>query len=316
MHHINHFSQGLITPLLAYLMSVIGSLLGLLFAARARGTRGAARVRWLVGAALALGGTGIWVMHFIAMMGFSISGAAIRFDVTLTALSALVAVVVVGAGLLLVSYGGARPAPLLGGGLLTGLGVASMHYLGMAAMNTTVTISYAPGTVLLSMVIAVAAATVALWFSLRVRGTLLTLGAAMLMGIAVTGMHYTGMAAMGVSGEATTALPSGAAAIDFLVPLLVGISLLTVGLLMAVMLSPSEKEMRSEAELLARIEERREQTGPLPRATVVPPLRNGASPYQGRPQARPRAEGPAPGGGLGEPGAVDRPSLFDPRSRS
>lgn len=310
MHHVDHFSQGLITPLLGYAMSVVGSLLGLLFAARARGTTGAARVRWLVGAALSLGGTGIWVMHFIAMMGFSVSGATIRYDVGLTALSALVAVVVVGAGLLLVSYGGARPGPLLGGGLLTGLGVASMHYMGMAAMNTTVEITYDPVTVALSMVIAVAAATVALWFSLRVRGNLLTLGAAMLMGVAVSGMHYTGMFAISVTGQATDALPPGAAPIDFLVPLLVGISLLTVGLLMAVMLSPSEKEMASEAELLARIEERREQTGPIPRATAVPPAPNG-SPYRG---AAPRRR--ANGGAGGRSGVPDRPSLFDPRSRS
>ncbi len=304
MHHINHFSQGLITPLLAYAMSVIGSLLGLLFTARARGAQGAARVRWLLGAALALGGTGIWVMHFIAMMGFSITLAPIRFDVRLTVVSAVVAVVVVGAGLLLVSYGGARPAPLLGGGLLTGLGVLSMHYMGMAAMNTTVDLSYDPITVLLSMVIAVAASTTALWFTIRVTGVLRTLGAALLMGIAVTGMHYTGMFALSVSGSVGNELPPGAAAIDFLVPLLVGISLLTVGLLMAVMLSPSEKEMRSEAELLARIEERRERMpAPPPAANVMPPAGRHTAYGGGMRQAAPPPE------------PSDRPSLFDPRSR-
>ncbi|WP_229788311.1 MHYT domain-containing protein [Thermopolyspora flexuosa] len=300
-------------------MSVVGSLLGLLFAARARSTEGAARVRRLAGSALALGGTGIWVMHFIAMMGFSVSGATIRYDVMLTAASAVVAVVVVGAGLLLVSYGGTRPAPLLGGGLLTGCGVASMHYLGMAAMNTTVRLSYDPVTVVLSVVIAVAAATVALWFSLRVRGRLLTLGAALLMGVAVTGMHYTGMFAMSVTGTGSSEPPPGAAPIDFLVPLLVGISLLTIGLLMAVMLSPSEKELRSEAELLARIERRREQEDPPPATGGRhrgPAVRHGG-PQPQRRAGRTPASGPGwPGnGGPGAAGPDDRPSLFDPRSR-
>lgn len=305
MHHINHFSQGLITPLLAYLMSVIGSLLGLLFAARARGSRGAARVHWLIGAAFALGGTGIWVMHFIAMMGFTITLAPIRYDVVLTAFSAVVAVAVVGVGLLLVSYGGARPGPLLGGGLLTGLGVASMHYMGMWAMNTTVNLHYDPISVVLAMVIAVAAATTALWFTVRVRGMLRTIGAALLMGVAVTGMHYTGMFGMSVSGSVGNEVPPGAAAVDFLVPVLVGISLLTVGLLMAVMLSPSEKELRNEAELLARIEQHRGSTPapPPPAPNFTPPTgRHGA--YGGMRQAPP----PPPGQG-------DRPSLFDPRSR-
>jgi NO-binding membrane sensor protein with MHYT domain len=309
MHHIEHFSQGLLTPLLGYALSVVGSLLGLVFAARARSTRPAGRVRWLACAPLALGGTGIWAMHFIATMGFAVSGAVIRYDVTLTALSALVSIAVVGGGLIVVSYGGPRPLPLLGGGLLTGCGVASMHYLGMAAMNTTVEISYAPGTVLLSVVIAVAMATAALWFSLRVRGRLFTLGAAMLIGVAATGMHYTGMFAMSVTGAGPAEPPPGAEAIDFLVPLLVGISLLTVGLLMAVMLAPSETELRSEAELLARIEERRERTGPLPRVTGVPPL-GGAAARRDRPASGPGRPGDGTAGGAG-----GRPSPPDPRSR-
>jgi NO-binding membrane sensor protein with MHYT domain len=287
MHHINQFSHGLITPLLAYFMSVVGSLLGLLFTSRARSTQGAARVRWLLGAALSIGGTAIWVMHFIAMMGFAVSGATIRYNVPLTALSAVAAIVVVGAGALMVSYGGERLNRLLAGGLLTGLGVAGMHYLGMAAMNMTVHIAYNPLVVALSVLIAIVASTVALWFTLRVRGVLPTAAAALIMGVAVTGMHYTGMYSMSAEGTTGSGLPSGAQAIDFLVPLLVGISLVTIGLLMAVMLSPSEAEMQSEAALLARIEERR---------------------------ARPNVLSAHPPGRAPRPPSDGRPSLFDPRS--
>jgi NO-binding membrane sensor protein with MHYT domain len=289
MHHINQFSHGLITLLLAYFMSVVGSLLGLLFTSRARSAEGGARVRWLLGAALSIGGTAIWVMHFIAMMGFAVTGATIRYSVPLTAISAVVAVVVVGAGALLVSYGGERLDRLFAGGLLTGLGVAGMHYLGMAAMNITVGIGYNPAVVALSVIIAIVASTVALWFTLRVRGVLPTAGAALIMGVAVTGMHYTGMYSMSLDGTVEPGLPAGVEAIDFLVPLLVGISLVTIGLLMAVMLSPSEDEMRTETELLARIQERRTQS-----ATLSP---GGA--------AISRSPKPPPDG---------RPSLFDPRS--
>ncbi|MCG5212317.1 MHYT domain-containing protein [Streptosporangium soli] len=240
-------------------MSSIGSLLGLLLTSRARASAGASRARWLAGAAVSIGGTGIWVMHFIAMTGFQVEGTPIRYDVPLTAASAVVAIVVVGTGLFLVSYGGRRMSSLLGGGVLTGLGVAGMHYLGMAAMRMHAEVSYDPLIVALSVVIAVAAATVALWFTLRVRGVPATTGAALIMGIAVSGMHYTGMLAIDVSPRSVSGTLSeigtlpGAGAIDFLLPLLAGISLLTLGLLLAVVLSPSERELNNEAELMARL---------------------------------------------------------------
>jgi NO-binding membrane sensor protein with MHYT domain len=287
MHHINHFSHGLLTPVLAYLMSVVGSLLGLLLTARARGKHGAARVRWLLGAALSIGGTAIWVMHFIAMTGFAVDGVIIRYDVFFTALSAVVAIVVVGAGVLIVSHGGENLSRLLAGGLLTGIGVAGMHYLGMAALNMYADISYNPVVVALSLLIAIVAATVALWFTQRVRGVLPTTGAAMIMGIAVAGMHYTGMFGMSVDGVTAMAIPAGAEVIDFIVPLLIGISLVTFGLLMVVALSPTEAEMRSDAELAARIEGLAAQ---------------GPSPYTAPPRSTPRHS------------SDGRPSLFDPRS--
>ncbi|SDG84493.1 MHYT domain-containing protein, NO-binding membrane sensor [Sinosporangium album] len=257
MASIDHFSYGLLTPLLAYVMSASGSMLGLLLTARARSAEGPSKYRWLAGAAISIGGTGIWVMHFIAMMGFDVRGTQIRYDVPLTVISALIAIVVVSAGLVVVSKGGDRVFPLLAGGLLTGLGVASMHYLGMAAMNMSGHVSYDPLVVGVSLLIAVVAATVALWFTLKVSGAIATTAAALIMGVAVCGMHYTGMFAMSVEVHPATAPVPGAEGIDFLLPLLVGISLVTLGLLLAVLLSPSEGELRSEAELIARLQNTR-----------------------------------------------------------
>ncbi|MFD1535937.1 MHYT domain-containing protein [Nonomuraea guangzhouensis] len=231
-------------------------MLGLLLTSRARLAGGRDARFWLAGAAVAIGGTGIWTMHFIAMMGFAVHGTVIRYDMPLTAASAALAVVVVGAGLFVVWRGGERAPYLLGGGVLTGVGVAGMHYLGMYAMNMSGDVSYDPLLVALSVLIAIAAATVALWFTLRVRGAVKIGGAALVMGVAVAGMHYTGMYAMSVRAHSPSVPVAGAPAIDFLLPLIVGISVITMGLLLAVMLSPSEKEMRGEAEFLARLEGR------------------------------------------------------------
>jgi NO-binding membrane sensor protein with MHYT domain len=88
---------------------------------------------------------------------------------------------------------------LLVAGTLTGLGVALMHYTGMAAMIMPATISYDPGLFGASLAIAVAAATVALWLAFNLRGSLQRLGSAVVMGVAVSGMHYTGMYAVKMS---------------------------------------------------------------------------------------------------------------------
>ncbi|MFI6388113.1 MHYT domain-containing protein [Nonomuraea sp. NPDC050540] len=267
---VNHFTHGPLTPALAYVMSCIGSMLGLRLTAQAHASRGGSRVRWLLGAAVSIGGTGIWVMHFIAMMGFDIEGTPIRYDVPLTVASAVVAIVVVGTGLFLVSYGGGRVLALLGGGLLTGLGVASMHYLGMYAMNMSAHVSYDRLTVALSVAIAVVAATVALWFTLRVRRPIWIAAAALVMGVAVAGMHYTGMFAMTVTPHHTPAAVPGADALDFLVPLMTVISLITLTMLLMVILSPSEEELHEDAELLARLELRRRTSQQLTYPAPVP----------------------------------------------
>ncbi|NRQ35851.1 hypothetical protein HII36_29045 [Nonomuraea sp. NN258] len=283
MSAVNHFTHGLLTPVLAYVMSCMGSMLGLRLTAQAHATRGGSRVRWLLGAAISIGGTGIWVMHFVAMMGFDVEGTQIRYDVPLTVASALVAIVVVGTGLFLVSYGRGRVLALLGGGLLTGLGVASMHYLGMYAMNMSAHVSYDRVTVAASVAIAVVAATVALWFTLRVKKAVWITLAALVMGVAVAGMHYTGMLAMRVTLHEEPTPVTGADALDFLVPLMTVISLITLTMLLMVILSPSEQELHEDAELAARLElrrraaEQRRLTYPGPPAQPVPQAPGGQS---------------------------------------
>nr|WP_198428617.1 MHYT domain-containing protein [Nocardia bovistercoris] len=220
-------------------MSFIGCLLGLQCAERAR--QGNGRLGWLALSALAIGGSGIWVMHFIAMLGFSIQGAQIRYNVPLTLLSAVTAVGVVWIGLLLVVRPEPRLPALLAGGAVTGLGVASMHYTGMYAMKSDANISYDAGLVTLSIAIAVVAATAALWFTLHVAGAFATIGAALLMGVAVSGMHYTGMASMHAEHSGHHGTPPGADALQLLGPLIAGISIITMLLLISVGLTSSDR---------------------------------------------------------------------------
>lgn len=256
MAHLDHFAFGPVTPVLAYVMSVVGSLLGLHCTARARAATGGTRAKWLGLAAVAIGGTGVWVMHVIAMMGFRVDGMQIRYDVVITSVSLLVAIAVVGAGLLIVGCGEGRPRALIGGGVITGLGVASMHYMGMYAMNLEGVVGYDPLLVGASLAIAVVAATAALWFTTRVRGHLVTTGAALIMGGAISGMHYSGMASMRITADPSMPTPVGVAAFDFLLPLIMGVSALAVILLVTIGLSLTDEEREMERQFAEQLRDR------------------------------------------------------------
>ncbi|MER7205966.1 MHYT domain-containing protein [Streptosporangium sp. NPDC000239] len=300
MSHVDHFSYGLVTPIAAYIVSTIGCMLGLALTAKARAATGPARARWLVGGALSIGGTGIWVMHFVAMMGFTVGGNPIRYDVLLTSVSMLLAVVIVGGGLFLVSSKNYSASRLVVSGMVTGVGVAGMHYLGVSAMNMSATVYYDVTLIALSVVIAMVASTVALWFSVKTDGTLATAGAALIMGVAVCGMHYVGMFAMEVRPRISLTPVDGARGIDFMLPVLGAVSLLTLGLLLAVILAPSEQEMRTDAELLAQLENRRTTARHAATAAAA---------------SAPAAQNTVQNTGQNAPAEQRRPSLFDAQDR-
>jgi len=256
---VHNFSYGLLNPVLGYVMSCLGAFLGLRCVTRARAHTGAARARWLILAAVALGAAGIWSMHFIAMLGFTIPGQTILYNVPLTIVSMLIAIVVVGIGLFIVGYGDGGSRPLLLGGVIVGIGVATMHYLGMEAMSMPDSMHYNVPLFVLSVMIAIVAGTAALWAGTRVRSIRATVVASLIMGVAVSGMHYTGMAAMRVYPDAkmssgSMAAMSGASAVSFIVPLLAGISLLMFALTLTITLSPTESEIHEDAILQHRMQ--------------------------------------------------------------
>lgn len=219
---VDGFSYGAVTPVAAYIMACLGAALGLRCVVRSVYNEQSWKPGWLALGAASIG-CGIWTMHFIAMIGFRVKESRIHYDVGLTVLSLAVAIAVVGIGVFAVGYRGVSTATLCAAGSVTGLGVAAMHYLGMAAIQLNGYIHYDTPIVALSVVIAIVAATAALWAAVSIRGFLTSLGASLVMGVAVSGMHYTGMAAVGVHLHGGTGGTfSGESPTSMLLPMLIG----------------------------------------------------------------------------------------------
>src|SRR5215510_5948771 len=251
---VSEFSYGPVTPALGFAMSFLGAFLGLRCATRARACGDWARGRWLLLAGICLGLGCVWVGHFIDMLGLTVPGETVRYSVPETLASALLVVVVTCAGLFLTGSSG-RGGALVLGGLLVGLGIASMHYTGMAAVRMPGAVSYNPAWLLASAAIAVAGGIAALWSALRLRGTWPTVGAALITAAAVGGMHYAGMAAMRMSAQHMAMAAQGATVSGFLLPVILVVSIATALVATAVALAPTEDEIRADAALRARIAE-------------------------------------------------------------
>ncbi|MER8045066.1 MHYT domain-containing protein [Streptomyces sp. NPDC094032] len=234
---VDGFSYGLVTPVAAFLMACLGGALGLRCTTRSLRHDDTFKAGWLALGATSIG-TGIWTMHFIAMMGFSVQQAPISYDRPITFASLGVAIVMVGIGIFIVGYRGATALTLVTGGTITGLGVATMHYLGMAGMRMHGQITYDTPTVALSVVIAVVAATVSLWAAVSIHGFFASLGASLVMGLAVSGMHYTAMAAVDVELHGTPAPGTGDTATSLLLPMLIGPAVFLLLAAVVVMFDP------------------------------------------------------------------------------
>jgi len=181
--------------LLSYLVSVLGSFTALQLAIAIPAARDTAQ-RWraILFAGVAMGGGAIWAMHFIAMLACNMD-LPVAYDLNITALSAVIGMASCMAGLAIASAGVFRWGKLIVAGIFMGLGVTGMHYTGMAALLMPADIHYDMNLVGASAAIAIVASIVALWLAFNLRGWVQMLGSALVMGVAVCGMHYTGMQA-------------------------------------------------------------------------------------------------------------------------
>jgi diguanylate cyclase (GGDEF)-like protein len=239
----------------------LASYTALDLASRISASNGVPARLWLLGGAFSMG-TGIWSMHFIGMLAFSLP-IPMGYDMSVTLLSMLIAIVVSGFALLMVTGSTLSKRRLLIAGVLMGLGISSMHYTGMAAMDVSPPIRYNPVLFLASVGIAIAASLAALWiaFTLRSMKRIIyaRLGSAVIMGVAIVGMHYTAMAAAGFAPDAvcttgSTVDNSWMAATITIVTLLILCETLVLSLLDARMASKTARMTASLQEANAELQ--------------------------------------------------------------
>ena len=213
---------------LSVFIAMCASYVALDFGGRTAAAHGWARTAWLCGGAVAMG-LGIWSMHFIGMQAFSLP-VHIQYDVPTVWWSLLAAVFASGVALFVVSRATMRVIGAIVGCLVMGLGISSMHFVGMDAMRMAAMPEWNTGVVALSIGISIVVSLVALILAFRLRLEIREIapqkiGAAVIMGVAVAGMHYTGMAAatwkpMPMQGDlshAATLPASGVAVVTLLV---------------------------------------------------------------------------------------------------
>ncbi len=191
-----HYETPLV--LISILVAIAASYAALSLAGRVSESRGRAVAAWIVGGAIAMG-YGIWAMHFVGMLAFRLP-IPIAFDLPLTLASLLLPIAASCLALWQVSRAELGPVRLAVSAVLMGIGINAMHYTGMAAMRMEPGIVYDPWLFALSVAIAIGASSLALWIAFRLRRNtpkvwLPRVGAAVAMGGAIVGMHYTGMAA-------------------------------------------------------------------------------------------------------------------------
>jgi signal transduction histidine kinase/CheY-like chemotaxis protein len=254
------------TPLvlLSIAVAIFASYTALRMTERVGRTSGPYIYAWTAGGALAMG-SGIWAMHFIGMLAFRLP-IPVGYDIPLTLLSLLIPIAVSGMALWRVSRPGVDWKGLAGSGLLMGLGINTMHYTGMAALRMDPLIHYDPWLFMLSVLIAVAASVGAMWVAFQLRNNiprawLARLAAAVMLGSAIAGMHYTGMAAASFPLGSVCLAASHGVSQDGLATmvLLATLGILTVALLTSVF----DAKLESHSRLLAASEATAQERGAM-----------------------------------------------------
>ena len=199
--------------ILAFVVAVMASYFGLMLAGRVSRARRGQALAWLIGGGITIG-TGIWAMHFIGILAFYLP-IKVSYSARVTLLSWLIAVVVSCFALFMVKGTRRNRHNLVFGGIVIGVGLSAMNYVGMAAIKFGSGLRYDPALFVASVGVAIVGAIVALWLGFRLRGgdswhTKLTrFSASIIMGLAIIGMHFTNMAATRFSSASLYGLNDG-----------------------------------------------------------------------------------------------------------
>lgn len=198
---------------LSVLVAVFVSYTALRLSARVAQAKAEASMEgWLAGGAVAMG-AGIWSMHFVGMLAFSLP-IPLTYDIGMTAASLIIAIIISGFALVVASRPEISLAHLTVAALILGAGICAMHYTGMAAIEIAPMITYELTLVVASVVIAIVASFAALWLFFHLRQgnslamRLARIGAAFVMGFAIAGMHYTAMGASRFNARSVCTSPS------------------------------------------------------------------------------------------------------------
>ena len=231
---------------ISLMVAILASYTALDMAGRVAISKGRAAWWWLAGGAFAMG-FGIWSMHFVGMLAFSLP-ISLGYDVPITLLSLVIAIAVSAFALWQVSAAVLTRRRLVLAAILMGVGIAAMHYTGMAAMRMQPGIQYDPALFALSVAIAIAASGAALWIFFQLRRNrahliLYRIAAAIVMGFAIVGMHYTGMAAANFPANSICRAASGDMNTHWLALLIVVMTLA----ILAIALITSVLDARMEA---------------------------------------------------------------------
>jgi len=256
-----HYEPSLV--FVSILVAILASYTALSLAMRVRQAQGRAPYFWIAGGALAMG-SGIWAMHFIGMLAFRLP-MPVGYDPLITFASWLLPVVASGLALWHVRHRAFRRRQLAWSAMLMGLGINAMHYTGMAGMRMDPAISYTPWLFALSVAIAIGASALALQLGLRLHEDgrarrAVQVAASVIMGGAISGMHYTGMAAAHFEAGSVCRAALGGVNQDHLAALVTvaTVALLSIALLATIFDARLEARNRTIAESLAAAAERQQ----------------------------------------------------------
>ena len=242
------------TPLvlISILVAIVASYSALSLAGRVTEATGRTRFAWTLGGAIAMG-SGIWAMHFVGMLAFRLP-IPIAYDIPITLVSLVLPIAASGLALWQVSRANLGPVRLGVSAVIMGVGINAMHYTGMAAMRMQPGIVYDPLLFALSVLIAVGASALALWIAFRLRRStpdvwVPRIGAAVVMGCAIVGMHYTGMAAANFPADSVCMAARVGVHRDSLATLVVLATFCVLGL--ALIASVFDARLEANARILA-----------------------------------------------------------------
>lgn len=229
---------------LSIIVAIQGAYVGLSLAVQIAEAFGVRRRLLLAGSALSLG-VAIWSMHFVGMLAMRLP-FPVDYLVLPTLLSFLVSVIVVGAGIFAASAGPLTPLRLTASATFMGLGIVSMHYLGMSALHASALMEHAPTLVAASVAIAIAASGLALFLAGGRSGRPPLILSAAALGFAISGMHYTAMAALTVMPHPEAMISAPALSTDLLA-IVVAIVAFSVSGIFLLTLVPDRRGQRAEA---------------------------------------------------------------------